>query len=58
MCFQFSRFFCSRTKGKKHLQIMRRIEWRWVSVVEQGVREFAQGCFFLRAFAFNESSVD
>lgn len=58
MCFQFSRFFCSRTKCKKHLQIMRRIEWRWVSVVEQGVRECAQGCFFLRDFAFNESSVD
>ena len=45
-------------KRKKHLQIMRRIEWRWVSVVEQGVRECAQGYFFLRDFAFNESSVD
>ena len=51
MCFQFSRFFCSRTKCKKHLQIMRQIEWRWVSVVEQGVRECAQGYFFLRDFA-------
>ena len=29
-----------------------------MSVTEQGVREFAQGCFFLRAFAFNESSID
>lgn len=58
MCFQFSRFYYSLTKCKKHLQIMRRIEWRWVSVVEQGVREFAQGYFFLRDFAFNESSVD
>ena len=58
MCFQFSRFFCSLKKCKKHLQIMRRIEWRWVSVVEQSMGEFTQGCFFLRDFAFNESSVD
>ena len=58
MCFQFSRFFCSLKKCKKHLQAMLRIKWRWMNVMEQSMGECAPGCFFLRAFAFNESSID